>query len=200
MLAVAEVCPLSSVFLIVISTYGHAKFPHGSEIWRNADLHRLGCLSEQHHACPFRQRWTMGNILFTLSYRQCYCSACEQPADLVFLYRRHYFKPAILVQAERYIWWSQRIFRLQMWNTMAWSAHTHAHTPDCSLWYGNHTDSTTEASISFYILCTKWKGEMIRDGIMPSLWICMFSFPLRLWQGPIFAVHADDRERVLDLV
>lgn len=51
----------ASCFFIVVSTPGCAKFPHGSEIWRNADLHRLGCPSEacipplpltQHHPCP----------------------------------------------------------------------------------------------------------------------------------------------------
>lgn len=71
-------------FLIVVSTLGHAKFPHGSEIRRNADLHQLGCpcslhplFSNTHHPCPFRQHYIMGNILFTLSYRQRYCSAGE---------------------------------------------------------------------------------------------------------------------------
>lgn len=94
------VLPLGSVFLIV-STQSHAKFPHGSEIWRNADPHQLRCPSiarippslTQHHPCQFRQRWTMGNILFTLSYRQSYYSACEWPQDFVFLYTPDYFKP-----------------------------------------------------------------------------------------------------------
>lgn len=31
------------------------------------------------------------------------------------------------MQAERYIWWSLRIFKLQMWNTMVWPTHM-AHT------------------------------------------------------------------------
>ena len=109
-LLLLEFVLLAHVILITVSTYNHAKFPHGSEIWRNADLHRLGYLSEactlsltQHHPCPFSQHWTMGNILFTLLYRQSYCDVCEWPKDLSFLYRGDYFKPAILVQAERYI-------------------------------------------------------------------------------------------------
>lgn len=68
----------------------------------------------------------MGKRLFTLSYRQSYCGACEWPQDPVFLYRRDYFKATVLVQAERYIWLSQRIFpALDVKYNDAVHTHTH---------------------------------------------------------------------------
>lgn len=115
--------PSSSVF--VINTLS---FQCGSVIWRNANFHRLGCLSgvrspaqhppAQHNT--FGQHGTMGNILFTLLYRQRYCNTCEWPKDLVFLHRRVDIKTVVLVQAEKYIWSSRRI-RLCV-------VHAHEHT------------------------------------------------------------------------
>lgn len=103
----------------------------------------------------------MGNILFTLSYRQRYCTAYEQPRDLVLLYRRDNFKPAYTLRAN----WEVYLIIKEDFQASDVKyndgVHTHTHTLDCSLWYGNYTDSTTEASISFYTLSTMLKGKMI---------------------------------------
>lgn len=43
-------------------------------------------------------------------------------------------------------------------------------------------------------------GKMIYDRSVTSSLIRMFSLPLRLWQEPLYAVHTDDRQWVLDLL
>lgn len=59
MLASATVCPAGLVFLIAVSTFDNAKFSHGSEIWRNANLHQLRCplafVPDTDHLCGAAQ-------------------------------------------------------------------------------------------------------------------------------------------------
>lgn len=138
----------------------------------------------------------MENILFTLSYKQSYCSACEQPKDLVFFCGWGYFK-----ETKSGIWSSEEIVCLEMGNAMICSTHMHTHQILAFDMEITFTDSTTGTSVSIYTLSTKWsKGKVIWDGLLLFLWVCVFSFFLRLWQERLTAVHCDDRERVLDLI